>query len=339
MKTSSIHSKPPYQTSALYRKVRATLVRLLQQHGHSKLLVAVSGGVDSMVLLHFLAAYSREKGIGLTCGHVFHGTNSVENAKARDLVQQTCQALKVEYVDRELKCSSGSSEEEMRTQRRQALISMSTQTSSSAVVLAHHLNDQVETFFMRLLTGSSINGLRGMRACTDHFWIRPMLEISKRELLCEAENTGIVFVHDVTNRDTKFERNWLRHQLMPMLETRINPKLATTIANLTHELDQAHEVIENQGLLLLDQVELSPHVYDRILLSKAPIAIQTQVLMEAYKKITHQHAAIGRDHVKVLLGLVQSADRKRSFLLPLQVLCESDHRQIRFVKKFPLDSI
>jgi tRNA(Ile)-lysidine synthase len=186
-----------------------------------RLLVAVSGGPDSMALLHLAADWHRAGGSVICAATVDHGLRADARAEAEQ-VAQWCAALGVEH---EILTWQGEKphtrlQERARQARYDLLFAHAREIGADVVVTAHHADDQAETILFRLLRGSGIAGLAGMeatRAHADRRLARPLLGHTKAELVSLCETRRQAFFQDPSNQDPRFARTQLR-QLLPELE-------------------------------------------------------------------------------------------------------------------------
>lgn len=188
-----------------------------------RLCVAFSGGMDSLVLLRLLVSLREEIGFQLRAVHVDHGlqADSVEWAEyCRDRCAQL--AVPMELVQLQLQPSSGESIEAVARTARYAALAAQLQ-AGEVCCTAHHQDDQAETLLLQLLRGSGPRGLAAMpdRAVLGEgeLW-RPLLQMSRAELLAYAQQHQLAWMDDPSNVDQRFDRNYLRHTVMPLLEER-----------------------------------------------------------------------------------------------------------------------
>jgi len=189
--------------------------------------VALSGGLDSMVLLRVAHAYAREHGLNLFAFHVHHGLSP--NADAwRAHCASACALLGVPFDARDVSVVKGKSgvEAAARKARYAALGEMCRAHGAGLLLTAHHLDDQAETVLLQLLRGAGPAGLSGMDAANraptllgdDRLVMaRPLLQVARAELEALAQEEGIAWVEDESNSDPRYARNALRHTVMPAL--------------------------------------------------------------------------------------------------------------------------
>ncbi len=181
------------------------------------IIAAVSGGVDSMVMLSCLNSLAEDFYFQLSVVHINHGVRPKDTDKDEKLVRDWCKKHILEiHVIKLTNFNLKSSEDDMRNARYEAFDKILAKFSNAKIALAHTLDDQLETFFMRLAKGSKLKGLCGISIKRDAY-IRPMLNLTKKEIYQYAKDNHIPFNEDYTNKDTMKLRNRIRHQLVPKL--------------------------------------------------------------------------------------------------------------------------
>lgn len=200
------------------------LAQALSQFPVSRhLRVGLSGGMDSVVLLHALTELAENRDWQLSAIHINHGINPAApqwQAFCENLCGQLHVPLQVETLQLDLGRDSGL-EEQARAARYGAFAACL--VANDSLVLAHHLDDQMETLLLRLLRGAGPGGLAGMpaqRTLGPGRLIRPLLAFSRASLEHYANSAGLAWVEDDSNADTRFDRNFCRHQLLPCIESR-----------------------------------------------------------------------------------------------------------------------
>ncbi|MBQ1248851.1 MAG: tRNA lysidine(34) synthetase TilS, partial [Selenomonadales bacterium] len=204
--------------------MRDTVKRtLLSLEKDRPLIAAVSGGVDSLVLLHLLTGLRDEMGLRLFVCHIDHAMRDVSADDARyvaDLCENwgvTCHTERVD-VWRRVKETGESPEEAARNLRYGVLRSYAETLGGAYIVLAHHAGDQAETVLLHLLRGSGTTGLGGMRVIGKDL-VRPLLSFTKDAIEAYAREHNIIPREDETNSDTTYLRNRVRHELLPELSS------------------------------------------------------------------------------------------------------------------------
>jgi len=211
-----------------------TLRKMLELHGlipdAANMVVGVSGGADSVALLRAL----HQLGIPVTVAHLNHQLRGAESDADEQFVRELAEELSLPLTVKraavsELAENSGLSIEMAARQARHEFFS---EFEGAVIALAHHADDQVETFILKLARGAGPDGLGGMT----HFQklgslkiIRPMLDIPRAEIIQWLEENGYEWREDASNSDEQFLRNRVRHTVLPLLEKELNPNVRETI--------------------------------------------------------------------------------------------------------------
>ena len=201
------------------------LLARVRDHLHSlglppgPVLVAVSGGADSVALLDLLVRTRDVHGFDLVAGHVDHGIHPDSGAVARQVAELAAE-LGVPCHVEAAGLGPDTGETEAREARYRLLFALADRLGIGTVLTAHHADDQVETILLRVLGGSGPAGLAGMAPVTGRL-VRPLLPFRRDELARYVEERGLVAWHDPANRDPAHLRSWLRQELLPMVRGRV----------------------------------------------------------------------------------------------------------------------
>lgn len=278
--------------------VSSNLISLVgAESGKLKLLVALSGGADSVALLCALKSMANENLCQVYACHVNHGLRGAEADNDQSFCESLCRAqgiaLQVVKLDG-LKLDS--SEESLRELRYQALAQVASDLSISHVVTAHTLNDQVETMLFRLCRGTSLAGLSGIKAAHSLKGIsllRPLLAIERHELESYLAAIQQAWCVDSSNSDDKYTRNFLRNQIVPQLTQRFSA-LSQNFEHLRINIER-----ENDLLDLLSAAEL-----ERL---RQPGRRSGFIAVQAWRKL---HGAL---RARVLVALMRENGVEASF--------------------------
>ena len=240
--------------SSLLNEVDKAFVSLNQSHKKIKsMTVALSGGVDSVVLLHLLHSLQKKHGFTLNATHVHHGLS--KNAdKWVKFCEKLCAKLSipldVHYVKLPQKKSLGI-EGEARRLRYEKLL----QSKSDLVVLAHHADDQAETFLLQLIRGAGVKGLSSMAHFDDarRLW-RPLLNTSRIDIEKYAKQHKLKWIEDESNLNTDFDRNFIRSKVLPILKNRFN-HIIKVISRSSAHLAEAQNLLDD-----LAKLDLKKHL-------------------------------------------------------------------------------
>jgi len=196
--------------------------RLFREPGEA--LVAVSGGADSVVLLHLLHGLAGGLGLKLVVAHADHGISS-DSRTVGQSVSLLATKLGLPFETTELRLGPNATETDARRARYAWLRELQERRRAKYIVTAHHEDDQVETVILRALRGSAPSGLAGIRAKSRGGLVRPLLPFSRGALADYAQARGLPVHDDPANADPRHLRSWVRTTLLPLLQERLGPRL------------------------------------------------------------------------------------------------------------------
>lgn len=219
--------------------------------------IALSGGLDSTVLLHLLAGLAQREALPpLSAVHIHHGLQTQADAWPA-ACQRLCDSLSIPLQVIHVHVAPGSSvERAAREARYQAL--QATLGQGEVLFTAHHADDQAETLVFRLVRGAGVSGLSGMpaaRALGEGRLARPLLNCSRHELQAYAEAHGLAWVEDPSNTDEQLSRNYLRQQVMPELRARW-PAALENIARAAGHMAEASQLLDELAVIDLGAAQI-----------------------------------------------------------------------------------
>ena len=219
--------------------------------GGQSVLCALSGGVDSVVLLHLLL----QCGVRVEAAHVEHGIRGESSRRDCRFVQELCGKwgvpLHVIHLDVPAQAAKESRgiEETARAMRYDFLWKTREARRLETLATAHHLNDQAETVLMHLIRGASPVGLSGMRE-RDGALIRPLLPFSRAQIEQYAQENHLPHVEDETNADIAYTRNYIRHELIPCME-KLNPRAVEAVGRAAELARRQSDFVRQEALRVL----------------------------------------------------------------------------------------
>ena len=205
-------------------KLLSSILKTLQSYPYRSYVLAYSGGLDSHVLLHALAELKNTHQLdNIRAIHIDHGLQK-ESALWSQHCEKTANALNIpcEIIRLNLQINEGDSIESVAREARYRALESVLQPNE-ILLTAHHQDDQAETVLLQLFRGAGVNGLAAMpesKAFAQSLLVRPLLEFSRQQIREYAEQHQLDYIDDPSNFDTDFDRNFLRHKVIPLLQTR-----------------------------------------------------------------------------------------------------------------------
>lgn len=242
--------------------------------------IAFSGGLDSCVLLHLAARLSEQYPLKIHAIHVHHGLSL--NADAwRDHCVKRCSDMQIPLIAQsiDLDIASGQSKENLARDGRYAVFSAHMQPND-LLLTAHHQDDQAETVLLQLLRGAGPKGLAAMPIIKPFgagFHGRPLLNATRAELTAYAIHHGLQWIDDESNRDCGYTRNFLRHEILPILSKRW-PSVTTTLARSAEHCAEMQQLVDDMTAVDLQHVRLEKNSLSIPVLLTLSAARQRQVL-------------------------------------------------------------
>lgn len=236
--------KMPSSVGDTVKKVLDTIRKYRLITRGDRVVVAVSGGPDSICLLHILYTLRKTLGVALFVAHFDHGLRPGEDKEETAFVESMAESMGLSFVTGEGKLHQGKSlEARARKQRYAFLEEAGEKFSARKIALGHQRNDQAETVVMRLLRGSGSAGLSGIRPIRDATFIRPLLELRRSEIESYIRKRELPFKRDPTNLESRFLRNRIRLDLLPKLRE-YQPRVVDILALTADRLRADHEYLE-----------------------------------------------------------------------------------------------
>ena len=244
---SRANAHPRHAVSSSSEDLLSRIERTVTAHrlfqSSDRMIVAVSGGIDSVVLLHLLTALRSRWKLTLHIAHLDHGLRDGSRDDAdfvRGLGEQWRVPVTTARIEVKRRCEQEgwSLEDGARRLRYQFLLEVARKQSASRIVVAHTADDQAETVLMRLMRGTGLAGLGAMpmtRTFEELELVRPLLDVWRRDIVAYREVMSLPYREDDTNANTHFLRNRVRHELLPLLERTYNPNIKQVLTNLAEQ--------------------------------------------------------------------------------------------------------
>jgi tRNA(Ile)-lysidine synthase len=274
--------------------------------------VAVSGGADSLCLLHLLSELAPQWELALTVLHLNHGLRGEESRADAAFVREQAQRLGWPAIVHEAQLpADGNLEQAAREARLQFFHSAMQSARLDCVATGHTRSDQAETVLFRFLRGSGTAGLAGIRPATRDRVVRPLIEFSRADVEQYLRSRNLEWRDDSTNATLQFARNRIRHQLMPLLEREWNPAIRETLAQ-TAEWARAEEAYWEAEIDRLAAERLTTKLdfvfSDAAALAGLPLAVARRLARRAIEQAKGDLRGIDFGHVEAILALAAGGE-------------------------------
>ena len=295
------------------------------------IVLAISGGPDSMYLAHLLLKLKDKLGLKIILAHVNHGLreqSAEEEQFLRDFAKEN--KLAFEYLKIE-KYSKDNFHAEARKIRYQFFFETVLKYQANYLMTAHHGDDLMETILMRLTRGASLNGYSGIKLITkkDNFKIvRPLLYLTKNEIKNYLDAENLPYYIDDSNSKDKYTRNRYRKYLLPFLKKE-NPGVHLKYLEFSQEIDEANQYLIKQVLKVIDDIYQDNTVNIKMLLKEDPY-LQKKIIEEIFHILYKDDLnLITKKHYQALFNLINS-NTNTYITLPHNIIALKEYNSIRF---------
>jgi len=291
----------------------------------SKIVLGVSGGPDSVCMLDALAKIAPKYDLELIIAHVNYGLRGKDSDKDEEFARKLAEKHNLEIAVLQEPSSWNSkssalqpSENNLREIRYKFFEEVRKENAFDFVAVAHNADDQVETFLMRVIRGSGFTGLSAMKYKSGKL-IRPLLGISRKEILEYLNRMDRTYRTDRTNKENLFFRNKVRNQLIPYLEKNFNPKIKETISGAVSSIAEDADLLEKSAseIYRTDGTNRTDKVCNlsvKKLMALHP-ALQRRIILKTIEKAKKDLKDIDAAHVEEILKVLKSAKGKRQVVV------------------------
>ena len=330
--------------SVFERKALKRVKRLRLLSPGDRVVVAVSGGADSVALLHVLFAWRGHLDLTLAVAHVEHGLRGEESLDDARFVEQLTDRLGLPFFLKRLKLKpllrkrTGESVQAVARERRyEQLQAVAREWGGAKVAVGHTQDDQAETVLLSMLRGAGLAGLSGMPARREPGLIRPLLQVSRSEILQYLDEKRCGFRVDSSNESPKYVRNRLRRDLLPLLKT-FNPGVVSVLSRQADILREEHQYLDEVAMAALESVEVGRTkervVWSRSRLFTFPVPIQRRMILLTMGTLCDKPSPLTLEAVDTLLQHVgRGTSGSSGRFAGLDVVREYD--RVTFVKAGP----
>lgn len=294
----------------------------------SRIVLGVSGGPDSVCMLDIFAKLQKKYDLKLIIAHVNYGLRGKDSNKDADFVRKLTARYSLKFVEIKPKFKkSGNLENQLREIRYKFFEKIRAKNKFNYIAIGHTLDDQAETYLMRIIRGSGLVGMASMKFKAVHpvkypqggvgkaefnraSIIRPLLGITKKEVLEYLDRTDGTYRTDKTNKEIPFLRNKIRNELIPLLEKKYNPNIKETLYNSSLNIAEDYDLISK---IAKDFYRKNKKLEASAILKLHP-ALQKRIILKAIENIKPDLKDIESAHINEVLKIIKSAKSKRQIV-------------------------
>ena len=315
--------------SSFAKKVKSAIIELIAPG--DKVLVAVSGGADSLALLYLLEQFSKELGYELFVAHLNHLARGKESDEDASFVEKEANKLALPiFIDKIDVKKSGlkfSFQESARILRYQFLEDVLMSIKGNKIALGHTADDRIETVLMNFLRGTGLRGLAGIPEARGHV-VRPILSCTRSEIEGFLDGQNLIYRTDSSNNETKYLRNKIRHEVIPFLKT-FNPDISGNLLGLAEIARGEEQWMSEKTRELYSQLvtpENGDLCFEITEFENQPLAMKRRLIRESFYRLNGSLREITALHVQQVLNLFSRVRVGCWLKLPcnIQVVCGYD---------------
>ncbi|MGD9234342.1 MAG: tRNA lysidine(34) synthetase TilS, partial [Desulfobacterales bacterium] len=328
-------------------KLLQTVERTIETYGmlepKDSVIIGVSGGPDSVALLHVLFLIASRFSLKLGVAHLNHCLRRNDSDKDAQFVEVLakkydlpCYTHKKDVLKYQIE-NKLSLEEAARRVRYTFLNNVADTMQYNKIAVGHHSDDNAELILMNLFRGSGTQGLSGIPPVRDHKIIRPLIELNRSELIAFLSQNKLEYVSDESNTDTKYLRNRVRHDLIPLIKTAYNPNISETLNRLSSIIRSEEEWIDDVVHPFYEKTLLGVQknciILSVSMLNRYHPALQRRIIRTTIEKIKGDLRRIRFVNVNSVIGLIEKGSAYGKVDLPDRIKIQRDRDALHVFKE------
>jgi len=302
-----------------------------------RVIVAVSGGPDSVCLLEILLRLRETLNVSLIVAHLDHGLRPGEDERETEFVETLARRLGIpcscERASQLADAPGVCLEERARKIRYRFFEGVLDRYHAQRLALGHNKNDQAETVVMNMLRGSGSAGLSGMPPVRENRYIRPLIRITREEIAAYLREKGLAYMTDSSNLDNRYLRNRIRLELMPILST-YQPRLIERLEDLAFLCREENRFMEREAeRWLQEMIILGPEgSFDISIdeLKALPVPLRYRVIRGAIRRAKGNLRRMDLGHIRAIIELIANRRPQPRINLPGHIVVKKRYNQLRF---------
>lgn len=300
-----------------------------------KVIVGVSGGPDSMSLLHILIRLKEKYGLTIYAAHINHSLRGIESDQDEEYVKEYCSKAGIGFYSRRVDIEGISRERGVSTEtagreeRYGFFKELKDELLADKIALAHNANDQAETILMRIIRGTGIEGLVGIKPIRDEIFIRPLIEITRAEIEKYCQEIGIEPRIDRTNSENIYARNKIRLELIPYLNNNFNCNVIEGLNRLSKTIGKDNEFLELEAGKRYKT--FCHRLNGKVIISKDAFSehesMLTRIIRRSLESLTGSLYNFEKVHIYDIINIQKQGTGKK-VMLPRNVVAFNDYGDI-----------
>lgn len=292
---------------------------------NDKIVIGVSGGPDSICLLHVLYSLKEKIRFDIVVAHVNHMLREVADMET-EYVQKFCKNLKIECFVKKAdisdlaKTQKKGTEEVGREVRYSFFDEVAKKTGANKIATAHNSNDRAETVILNILRGSGLSGLKGIEAIRDKKYIRPLINIERQEIEKYCTENNLDPKYDESNKENIYTRNKVRNTVIPYIKKEFNPNIIKTINRLSSLATEENEYLQNitkqafESLLIEKEKNI---ILDLHKFNSLDLVIKRRLILYTINEVLHTTNGIEKVNIDDIIKLCKN-NIGNKYLMPIK---------------------
>ena len=317
----------------MIKKILETIEKYNLLNKEDRVVVALSGGPDSTALLVALAQIAKLMDYSIIVSHFNHALRGTRSDEDENYSQELAKKMGLIFVsakmDQKQRQKGESPEDFYRKQRYHFLNKVAEDYNAQKIALGHNIQDQAETILLNLLRGSGLEGLRGILPMREGKFIRPLIEVSRGEIIAFLSEAGISYCQDRSNENNIYLRNKIRSELIPYLKEKFNPGIEENLAQMAEILREDDDYIRDSVQKALKSTYIQ-NQSNRISLNIEYIkglvpAIRSRLFKEILESLNLEKNGFSFRNIKALERLTQITESGKRISLPLEIEAKREY--------------
>lgn len=309
----------------IFEKTLSTIKKYNLIENGDKIVIGLSGGPDSVCLLHILNRLKEVLDIEIYAAHLNHQIRGMEAQKDALYVSQLCESLGITFfvksinVPKYCKEKKLSLEEGARKLRYEMFFEIKEKINANKIAIAHNMNDQAETVLMRMMRGTGLQGLKGIDYIRDNVIIRPILDIERSDIEAYCEEYKLNPRIDETNLENIYTRNKIRLELIPYMRDNFNSNITESIVRMSNSLKSDNNFIEEEAFKKFKEVVFINGYNLEIKLDKyidLHKSLKSRIIRNGIKYVLGDTNFIDQKHIEEIIELEDKNKIDKKIVLP-----------------------